>query len=254
MLEHIYGNTVFNFDKFEEYVKKNKAAYQNKNPFSYDSISNLFSDEALNNVINSFPSIKDKRFWDIRNDEGIQVKYRTKWQTELDIPPNILLVVQALQSGRFCRLLSEFTGIKGLMPDYWFGGGGLNQIMKGGQLAIHVDGTWNDDIRMYRRVNVIVFLNKNWKEEYGGYLEFWDKDLTYCVDKIPPVFNNMVLFNTSDLTQHGHPHKLQCPENMSRKSLILYYYTSSRPNNEIIHNKVHRAIFTPFEEIIKKNK
>ena len=57
------------------------------------------------------------------------------------------------------------------------------------------------------------------------------------------------MFNTSDLTQHGHPYPLSCPEGMSRKSLILYFYTSTRPENEILHEKVHRAMFTPLDEL-----
>lgn len=249
MLKHIYTNEVFNFDKFQEYIKANKKRYQTKKPFSYDSIQDLFSNESLDGILESFPDVSDKDKWDIRDDKGIQVKLRTNWKTELDIPPKILKVIQTLQSGRFCRMLSEYTGIDGLMPDYWFGGGGLNQIMPGGQLAIHLDGTHNDEIKMYRRVNVIVFLNKNWKDEYGGHLEFWDKDLKSCLDKIRPDYNTMAMFNTSDLTQHGHPNPLMCPEGMSRKSLILYFYTSSRPDNEIIHDKVHRAMFTPADQL-----
>ncbi len=252
MLEHIYTNKVFNFDKFEEEVNNNKENYQNKKPFSFGAINELFSNDSLDGILESFPDINNEKEWDKRDDKGIQVKLRTNWKTELDIPPKVLKVVQALQSGRFCRLLSEYTGIDGLMPDYWFGGGGLNQIMPGGQLAIHVDGTHNDEIKMYRRVNVIVFLNKDWKDEYGGHLEFWDKDLTECIDKIRPDYNTMALFNTSDLTQHGHPHPLTCPENMSRKSLILYYYTSTRPEEEIVHEKIHRALFTPVNQLGKK--
>jgi len=249
MLEHIYTNKFFNFDKFEEYVKVNKNDYQNKKPFSYDAINELFSKEALDGILDSFPSVKDTEKWDARDDKGIQVKLRTNWKTELDIPPKVLKVIQTLQSGRFCRLLSEYTGIDGLMPDHWFGGGGLNQIMPGGQLAIHVDGTYNDEIKMYRRVNIIVFLNKDWKDEYGGHLEFWDKDLSNCIDKIRPDYNIMAMFNTSDLTQHGHPYPLSCPEGISRKSLILYYYTSSRPEEEVVLDKVHRAIFTPLDKL-----
>jgi hypothetical protein len=252
MLEHIYTNKVFNFDKFEEYIKQNKEEYQNKKPFSYDAISELFSEEALNGILDSFPSVNDESKWDKRDDKGIQVKLRTNWKTELDIPPKILEVIQTLQSGRFCRLLSEYTGIDGLMPDFWFGGGGLNQIMPGGELAIHLDGTYNDDIKMYRRVNIIVFLNKEWEDEYGGHLEFWDIDKTACFAKVKPDYNTLAMFNTSDLTEHGHPTPLSCPEGMSRKSLILYFYTSARPDNEVILDKVHRAIFTPRDELGQK--
>lgn len=138
MLEHIYTNKVFNFDKFEEHIQENKENYQNKKPFSYDGIIDLFSETALDGVLDSFPNVEDEKLWDKRDDKGIQVKLRTNWKTELDIPPKVLEVIQTLQSGRFCRLLSEYTGIDGLMPDYWFGGGGLNQIMPGGQCMLMV--------------------------------------------------------------------------------------------------------------------
>lgn len=250
MLEHIYTNEVFNFDKFEQYIRKEKDFYQNKKPFSYDAIDGLFSEKSLDEIIESFPTLDDP-IWDIRDDKGIQVKWRTNWKTELDIPAKILKVIQTLQSGRFVRLLSEYTGIPGLVSDYWFGGGGLNQIMPGGELAIHLDGTYNDDIKMYRRVNLIVFLNKDWDENYGGHLEFWDVNKKNCIEKILPTYNRMALFNTSDLTQHGHPYPLKCPEGNSRKSLILYYYTSTRPEEEIIEGKIHRALFTPLDELGK---
>ena len=158
-------------------------------------------------------------------------------------------MIQVLQSGRFVRLLSEYTGIHGLMPDYWFGGGGLNQIMPEGELAIHVDGTKNDDIEAYRRVNLILFLNKNWQDEYGGHLELWDEDQQGCVAKIAPTYNTLALFNTNDLTYHGHPYPLKCPEGMSRKSLILYYYTSKRPEEGIRFGENHRALFTSREKL-----
>lgn len=248
MLDHIYTDEVFDWTRFERHVKDQKEAYLSGSPFPHAQLDGFFSDQALEDVLDSFPALDDPR-WDRRDDVGIQVKLRSTWKTELDIPPKILLVVQVLQSGRFVRLLSEYTGIHGLMPDYWFGGGGLNQILPGGELAIHVDGTHNDDLQAYRRVNLIVFLNKDWREEYGGHLELWDEECRGCVTRIAPTFNTIALFNTSDLTYHGHPYPLSCPEGMSRKSLILYYYTTNRPQEEVRFGEMHRALFSSREEL-----
>lgn len=248
MLDHMYDDSVFNWTQFEKIVQEEQALYKDANPFPHTNLKNLFDDQALNDILDSFPNVESDE-WDKRNDKGIQVKLRTKWKDERDIPPKILKVIHILQSGRFVRLLSEYTGIKGLMPDYWYGGGGLNQIMPGGELAIHVDGTLNDDIQLYRRVNLIVFLNKDWKDEYGGHLEFWDQDKKGCVAKVSPSFNNIAIFNTSDLTYHGHPYPLNCPEDMSRKSLILYYYTATRPEEEVKFGDKHRALFSSREEL-----
>tara|TARA_R110001592_G_scaffold361900_2_gene674014 strand:+ start:233 stop:994 length:762 start_codon:yes stop_codon:yes gene_type:complete len=248
MLDHIYNDKYFNWTKFENIVKKKHGEYKNATPFPHTSLDDLFTSEVLDDVLDCFPPIESDE-WDRRNDIGVQVKLRTKWKDERDIPPKVLRVIQILQSGRFVRLLSEYTGIDGLMPDYWYGGGGLNQILPGGELAVHVDGTLNDEIKMYRRVNLIVFLNKDWEEEYGGHLEFWDSKKKGCVKKLTPSFNKIAIFNTSDLTYHGHPYPLTCPEERSRKSLILYYYTATRPESEIKFGKQHRALFSTREEL-----
>ncbi len=91
--------------------------------------------------------------------------------------------------------------------------------------------------------------DKNWRDEYGGHLELWDEDQQGCVAKIAPAYNTLALFNTNDLTYHGHPYPLKCPEGMSRKSLILYYYTSKRPEEGIRFGENHRALFSSREEL-----
>jgi Rps23 Pro-64 3,4-dihydroxylase Tpa1-like proline 4-hydroxylase len=80
-------------------------------------------------------------------------------------------------------------------------------------------------MKLYRRLNLIVYLNKNWTTEYGGELEMWDKDMRVCVKKIEPLFNRAVIFSTTRFAYHGHPNPVNCPPNMTRKSVALYYYT-----------------------------
>ena len=86
---------------------------------------------------------------------------------------------------------------------------------------------------MDRRVNVLVYLNKNWKDSYGGHLELWNKNMSSCEKKILPSFNTMAIFSTTDFSNHGHPDPLNCPKDMSRKSIALYYFSSGRPKEEI---------------------
>ena len=83
---------------------------------------------------------------------------------------------------------------------------------------------------MDRRVNLLLYLNKNWLDSYGGCLELWDKEMTKCVKKIKPEFNTMVIFNTNDFSNHGHPDPLNCPINLSRKSIATYYFSKGRYN------------------------
>ncbi|MCP4473325.1 MAG: hypothetical protein GY821_01880 [Gammaproteobacteria bacterium] len=106
-----------------------------------------------------------------------------------------------------------------------------------------------EKLNLERRLNVLLYLNKDWQEDYGGHFEMWcgktsdngDHYLTECVDRILPLFNRFVVFSTSETSYHGHPDPLLCPEDRSRKSLALYYYTVDRP--EIEQAAPHSTIF-----------
>ena len=121
------------------------------------------------------------------------------------------------------------TGIQSLIPDPSFQGGGLHQIVPGGKLGIHADFNKHSRFGLDRRLNLLLYLNKNWREEYGGHLELWDRDMTHCEAKVAPIFNRVMVFGTTDFTYHGHPDPLRCPEGMTRKSLALYYFSDGRP-------------------------
>jgi hypothetical protein len=100
-------------------------------------------------------------------------------------------------------------------------------------LKIHADFNKNKLTNLDRRLNVLVYLNKDWDEAWGGHFELWDKEMKGAVKKILPLFNRMALFTTTDFSYHGHPEALKCPPGRSRKSLALYYYTNGRPAYEI---------------------
>ena len=85
---------------------------------------------------------------------------------------------------------------------------------------------------------MLLYLNKNWDEEYGGCLELWDKEMKFCKRKILPTFNTMVIFSTTDFSNHGHPDPLNCPNDRSRKSIATYYFSEGRPKEEIINRQL----------------
>ena len=132
----------------------------------------------------------------------------------------------------FVRFLEALTGIDGLIPDPNFEGGGLHRIDPGGRLEIHADFNRHQHLRLDRRLNLLIFLNKDWHEDYGGKLELWDRTMSQCEVRLLPIFNRVVLFSTTDRSFHGHPHPLSCPENTSRRSIALYYYSNGRPESE----------------------
>jgi Rps23 Pro-64 3,4-dihydroxylase Tpa1-like proline 4-hydroxylase len=138
-------------------------------------------------------------------------------------------VLRQLNSATFLQFLETLTGIGGLIPDLNFEGGGLHQIERGGFLKIHLDSNTHPRLPLARRINLLLYLNRDWREEYRGQLEHWDKEMSCCVHKILPIFNRCVIFNTNEVSYHGHPDRLECPPGMTRKSIAVYYYTDGRP-------------------------
>ena len=111
-------------------------------------------------------------------------------------------------------------------------------------MKIHADFNKHRKSGLDRRLNVLVYLNKDWKDEYGGHFELWNREMTKCVKKVPPHFNTMAIFTTDDFSYHGLPNPLTCPPDRSRKSMALYYYSNGRPDYEINHGlEDHTTLF-----------
>ena len=124
------------------------------------------------------------------------------------------------------QFLEEVTGINGLIPDPYFLGGGLHEIERGGKLNVHADFTLHEKLNLVRRINLLIYLNKAWQSDYGGSLELWDAKMERCVKSIEPKFNRAVIFTTDKQSFHGHPNALNCPKEMTRRSIALYYYVA----------------------------
>jgi hypothetical protein len=76
---------------------------------------------------------------------------------------------------------------------------------------------------------VLLYLNREWEPAWGGELQLWSQNMKRCEQRIVPVFNRLVVFSTTERSFHGHPEPLSCPEDRSRRSLALYYYSAGRP-------------------------
>jgi Rps23 Pro-64 3,4-dihydroxylase Tpa1-like proline 4-hydroxylase len=146
--------------------------------------------------------------------------------------PFTMHVLEYLNSKEILKFLEDLTGIKELVSDPYWLGGGLHQVKNGGKLGIHADFNIHKFLNTHRRINMLIYLNKDWLDEYNGDLEIWRRDMSACVHKIKPIFNRAVIFNITDDAYHGHPIPLNVPENVARYSLALYYYTNDRPEEE----------------------
>jgi hypothetical protein len=212
--------------------------YRSAKPFPHVVFDDFFEPAVLDAVLEEFPTSGQIRWQKFDNEREIKLAS----SVEGNFGPLTRLFLYHLNSLTFLDFLSRVTGIEDLIGDPSFEGGGLHQIMRGGKLGVHADFNKHRKYRLDRRLNMLVYLNKNWREEYGGHLELWDRGMTGCEVKVLPVFNRVMIFGTTDYTYHGHPDPLQCPEEMSRKSLALYYFTNGRPAEEISGGE-HSTIF-----------
>jgi Rps23 Pro-64 3,4-dihydroxylase Tpa1-like proline 4-hydroxylase len=198
-------------------------------PFPHVVIDNLFDPTILDAVVAEFPKPQDRTDW-IRAKRDTSVKLAMPHDWKLGTTTRLFL--NQLNCSAFVQFLERLTGIEGLIPDPHFEGGGLHQIERGGYLKVHADFNMHERLRLDRRLNAIVYLNRGWQEEWGGHLELWDRSMSIAVQKIAPEFNRLVVFATIDWGFHGHPDPLQTPEGVTRRSLATYYYSSGRPADE----------------------
>jgi hypothetical protein len=212
-------------------------------PFQHIVIDNFFGIPLAESCLENFPNL-DEDVWEFANDNDIEIKYRTNWQSEFDIPNGIIDVVRILNSSLVLKAIGNILNIPKLMPDPYYAGGGLNVTKQGGLLDIHVDGNYHDASGMHRRVNVLLYLNKNWQESWGGEFGIYDQSGNICIKKVSPIFNRLVIFDTHDKSYHGLPNPISCPKDQLRRSIILYYYTKDpRPSDYVVVGEPHSALW-----------
>jgi len=217
-----------------------RAQYNSADPFPHVVIDGLFDDAALEAVLRDFPDPQSMRWMEFDSPQEKKLGYSHERSNVSKIVRHFL---DDMNSFEMLLWLEALTGIDGLIPDPYFGGGGLHQIEPGGFLKIHADFNLHPKLKLDRRLNMLVYLNKDWKEEYGGHLELWDRDRKTFRKRILPVFNRTVIFSTTDTSFHGHPHPLTSPAGVTRKSVSLYYYTAGRPAEE--RSVPHDTLFVP---------
>lgn len=209
-------------------------------PFPHVVIDNLFNEKLLQQLADEFYPPEDER-WHRFADPLRETKLAST--SEANLPPTIQQFVRELNAEQFLNQISALTGISGLIPDPYLLGAGMHMIVPGGKLAIHADFNKHPIMKVDRRLNLLVYLNQDWDETYGGHLELWERSMQACVKRILPAFNRTVLFLTDDFSFHGHPEPLRCPEGRTRKSIAMYYYTNGRPASELRAPEEHNTLF-----------
>ena len=217
----------FNADRVDELNKE----FINSKPFNHVVINNFLPLEHANFFYDNFPKPNHPIWldWKIRSKfyYGKQGIGNNKNFDLLD--PSYRFALNELNSSFFLTFLEKITGIEKLLPDPYFSGGGLHQILEGGILDIHTDFNDYQKLQTYRQLNVLIYLTKDYKKDFGGELELWDKspkNKGECFKKIEPIFNRCVIFKTDKTSWHGHPNEWRGSGMKTRKSIAMYYYTS----------------------------
>lgn len=225
---------------------QNHEKYVQNLPFPNIHFEDFFDEVALNEILDHFPDLQSKADYKFKN--ANENKLATKGEYKLS--PSAREFVRFLNSQVFLDFLSHLTGIENLIPDPTLAGGGYHELKPGGFLKIHSDFNKHPDTKLDRRINVLVYLNKNWKSEYGGQFELWNESMTECVQKIEPNFNTMAIFSTTSKSYHGNPGVIKCEEGNSRRSIAMYYYTNGRPQHEVEEFlEDHSTIFKARENV-----
>ncbi|MEL7020013.1 MAG: 2OG-Fe(II) oxygenase [Bacteroidota bacterium] len=224
-------------------AKAYKTQYATADPFPNIYFENFFDEAWLTQVHEEFPDLAKKG--DIKFNNPNEVKLASRGEHRFG--PKTKQFMHFLNSEPFLMFLQELTGIEEILtPDPYFEGGGYHESKRGGFLKIHADFNKHKKTGLDRRLNVLIYMNKDWEDEWGGHFELWDREMKSCVKKVPPRFNTMAMFTTTDFSYHGLPNPIMCPEDRSRRSLALYYYTNGRPAHEINqgledHNTLFKA-------------
>ena len=218
-----------NLDQLDIIALDNKEKYSTASPFPHIVLDNFFDEEILNEILKEFP----------KNLDQIGNEFNNKVEKKLSLNDSKLLsqhtnnFLNFLNSQIFLNFLQKLTNIdEKLVPDPYLLGGGLHELRNEGYLNIHADFNLHPSMKLDRRLNILIYLNKNWSENFGGSLQLWDKDMRKCIQKILPEFNRMVIFSTTDFSYHGNPDKVSCSNDNSRKSIAMYYYSNGRPSHE----------------------
>ena len=213
---------IFDLGRWGARLPELARRYRENHPFPHIVLDDFLPEAVARAVIAEFPGPEDTSW--------IQYKHfnenKLGKSDRREFPPTVGRVIDVLNSPGVVSFLSRLCGIEGLLADPVLEGGGLHQTEPGGFLNIHADFTmhhYQTDWR--RRVNLILYLNEGWHDEWGGALELWDRDMSACAAKVAPVFNRAVVFNTDETSYHGYPAPITCAPGVTRKSLALYYFT-----------------------------
>lgn len=218
-----------------------RRRFRDAKPFPWVVIDGFLEPGFAREVVAQYPSYQQAEsqgfgFNFVNEKRKIQVSDSKHFE------PAVTRLNNALHSESFLADLEYITGIDGLLGDETLAGGGIHVTGARGRLDVHVDFNYSEENDWHRRLNILLYLNPGWQQNWGGAVEFWDERVRRCEASFSPVMNRCVLFETSHRSYHG-VQPVTCPDDGARKSFAAYYYTKQAPKGWTgeKHSTVFRA-------------
>ena len=204
-----------------------KRQYQSARPVPWFCIDDFLEADFAAQVYRSFPSfdeaMKAGRSFSAVNEKGkVQITDSSKF------PEPVAILNRELNSAEFLKTMEHVTGTPDLLADEQLVGGGIHETGPRGHLDVHLDFDYIPERELYRRLNILVYFNRDWQSDWGGEFELWNSEVTKLEHSFAPKFNRCVLFETNNRSWHG-VNAVSCPPGQSRKSFAAYYYTRAAP-------------------------
>jgi len=207
--------------------------FQRRDPFRHVVIDDFLAAEYCASLLAQFPPFESGN---ARNEAG-ELGSKSTVERIRTIGPAYAALDDVLQTREFLDLIGRITGIPKLLYDPWYFGGGTHENRNGQDLDAHVDFNRHPIERWHRRLNLIVYLNHEWNDAWGGSLQLHTdpRATDDRITTITPLYNRAVIFETTEWSWHGFP-RIAMPDDrreLSRRSVALYFYTTDRPTEEI---------------------
>ncbi len=232
-----------------------QKTFQEALPFRHVCIDGFLQPEFCESLLRDFPSFDPRK---AINEMG-EVGGKSVHEVVSDISPFYKQFYQYINSKEFLDAVSAITGIPGLIADGTLFGGGTHENLDGQALDIHVDFNIDERRMLHRRLNLLVYLNKEWEDTWGGLIELHSDPRHPEVDEIEsilPLFNRCVIFETSEYSWHGFEtiHLPEDRKHLSRKSFAIYLYTKDRPVEDAVAPHTTFYLCRPFPKDIQAGK
>lgn len=217
-------------------VGRDRTVFQSQSLFPHVCIDNFLDQKVITELNQAFPLDTDPNYKKYCIEDGGKPGQNYANSDRSTFPRPYQKLDQYLGSKEFLTYLRDLTGIKGLQYDPEYQGGGLRESRKRGFLPVHLDFNRHPKTNLHRRLNLLLYLNENWQEEWGGHIQVHKDPREFNGDSLvqgySPINNRCFLFETSEHSWHGFS-KLECPEDRGRRAVSIYYFTETRPEGDV---------------------